>query len=293
MVPRSQCQASTAPSSSSTLPGRKRVGREGQAPFQRLRRRPPGCWVNVLLTGSHLCCGWGVACLRFRALAGSWSQILGAVHAEGRIPHPLQGFPSSPRSHPNIVSDMRAGSPWSLALCQVVLEVLSLAALEIILNPGPGLSSLLFLMEKITVAWCPVISLSPLSRNQPLSPERVCSAVSVHHSTVASALLSVQEGDFLASVNLSVECLIYPFFRIRGRFFWFLSVAVVDQFVEMCFGLSTALRSSPVLQESLRGLRPTRFLFSDTYPLAGPCLLGGHGYKMRSGSALALSLSGS
>ena len=40
------------------------------------------------------------------ALADNWSRILGGVCPEGRIPHPLQGFHSSPRSHPDIVSDL-------------------------------------------------------------------------------------------------------------------------------------------------------------------------------------------
>ena len=40
------------------------------------------------------------------ALAGYWHQLLGAVCPEGQIPHPLQGFSSSPHSHPDIVSDL-------------------------------------------------------------------------------------------------------------------------------------------------------------------------------------------
>ena len=54
----------------------------------------------------------------------------------------------------------RAGSPWLLALCQEVGEMLSMSALEIILDPGPGFSSRLFLVEKIAVAWRPMIALS-------------------------------------------------------------------------------------------------------------------------------------
>ena len=56
------------------------------------------------------------------------------------------------------------------------------------------------------------------------------------------------------------------------------------------FGLSPTLSCSPVLQWSLRGIRPTTFRFSGTCPLAGPLLLWGRGHKERSGSALALSL---
>ena len=94
----------------------------------------------------------GFACLRFRALTGSWSRILGVARPKERIPHLLQGFPSSPHSHPDMVSDMRAVSLRSLALCQVALEMLTLAALEIVLDQGPSLSSNLFLVGKVAVA---------------------------------------------------------------------------------------------------------------------------------------------
>ena len=120
---------------------------------------------------------------------------LSALWGAGRLlePNPgcglssIQGFPSSPRSHPDIVSDIRAGSPQSLVLCQVVLEVLSLAALEIILDPGPSLSSSLFLVEKIAVSWCHAIG---------LSHERVCSAISVPHSTCSLCASVCPRGGF-------------------------------------------------------------------------------------------------
>ena len=73
--------------------------------------------------------------------------------------------------------------------------MLSKAALEIILDPGPGFSSRLFLVEKIAVAWRPVINLSHLNEFVLQSPFMI--------ETVAFVLQSIREGDFLASVDLS------------------------------------------------------------------------------------------
>ena len=73
--------------------------------------------------------------------------------------------------------------------------MLSKAALEIVLDPGPGFSSRLFLVEKIVVAWRPMIVLSHLNEFVLPPPFMV--------EIVASVLLSVREGDFLASVDLN------------------------------------------------------------------------------------------
>ena len=73
--------------------------------------------------------------------------------------------------------------------------MLSKSALEIVLDPGPGFSSRLFLVEKIAVAWRPVINLPHLNEFV-LQPSFMI-------GTVASVILSVREGDFLASVDLS------------------------------------------------------------------------------------------
>ena len=93
-----------------------------------------------------------------------------------------------PLSCPDIVSDIQAVSPRSLAL-----GVLSLSALEIIFGPGHGFSCHLYLVEKIVIACCPVIGLSHLNEFVLHSP-----FITV---PVAPVLLSIQEGDFLASVR--------------------------------------------------------------------------------------------
>ena len=72
--------------------------------------------------------------------------------------------------------------------------MLAKGALEIVLDPGPGFYSRLFLVEKVTGGWRPVIDLSPLNgfvRQTPFEME-----------AAASVLLSVREGDFLASMDL-------------------------------------------------------------------------------------------
>ena len=67
-------------------------------------------------------------------------------------------------------------------------------ALEIVLDPGPGFYSRLFLVVKVTGGWRPVIDLSHLNGFVRLTPFKM--------ETVASVLLSVRVGDFLASIDL-------------------------------------------------------------------------------------------
>ena len=86
----------------------------------------------------------------------------------------------------------RAGSPRAQALRQEVEAMLAKGALEIARDPGPGFYSRLFLVEKATGGWRPVIDLSHLNDFVQLTPFKM--------ETVASVLLSVREGDFLASM---------------------------------------------------------------------------------------------
>ena len=88
----------------------------------------------------------------------------------------------------------RAGSPRAQALRQEVEAMLAKGALEIARDPGPGFYSRLFLVEKATGGSRPVIDLSHLNDFVQLTPFKM--------ETVASVLLSVREGDFLASLDL-------------------------------------------------------------------------------------------
>ena len=159
----------------------------------------------------------GFTFLRLRALAGSWSRILGVVRPGGDGSLILfKGFPSSPLLHPDIVSDIRADSPQSLALCQLALGVLSLAALEIVLGPGHSFSSHLFLVERMAMACCSVINFSHLNGFVLHSPFIIV--------PVAPVLLSIREGDFPASVRL--ECCVSSVPALQDS--WTLLVALIS-----------------------------------------------------------------
>ena len=67
--------------------------------------------------------------------------------------------------------------------------MLDKGALEIVNDPGLGFYSRLFLVEKATGGWRPVIDLSPLNEFVLQTPFKM--------ETVASVLASIKENDFL------------------------------------------------------------------------------------------------
>ena len=126
----------------------------------------------------------------------------------------------------------RAGSPQSLVLLQEIEKMLAKGALEIVLDPGPSFYSRLFLVEKATGGWCPVIDLSPLNEFVRQTPFKM--------ETAASMLLSVREGDFLASVDLKDAYFQVPVHQSSRKLLRFTSEGTIYQFKVLCFGLSTA-----------------------------------------------------
>ena len=126
----------------------------------------------------------------------------------------------------------RAGSPRVQALRQEVEAMLAKGALEIARDPGPGFYSRLFLVEKATGGWRPVIDLSHLNDFVQLTPFKM--------ETVASVLLSVREGDFLASLDLKDAYFQIPIHGSSRKLLRFMSEGTVYQFKALCFGLSTA-----------------------------------------------------
>ena len=127
----------------------------------------------------------------------------------------------------------RAGSPRAQALRQEVEGMLAKGALEIARNPGPGFYSRLFLVEKASGGWRPMIDLSHLNDFVQLTPFKM--------ETVASVLLSVREGDFLASLDLKDAYFQIPIYDGSSRkLLRFMSEGTVYQFRGLCFGLSTA-----------------------------------------------------
>ena len=126
----------------------------------------------------------------------------------------------------------RAGSPRAQALRQEVKAMLAKGALEIARDPGPGFYSRLFLVEKATGGWRPVIDLSHLNDFVQLTPFKM--------ETVASVLLSVREGYFLASLDLKDAYFQIPIHGSSRRLLRFMSEGTVYQFKALCFGLLTA-----------------------------------------------------
>ena len=126
----------------------------------------------------------------------------------------------------------RAGSPRAQALRQEVEAMLAKGAVEIARDPGPGFYSLLFLVEKATGGWRPVIDLSHLNDFVQLTSFKM--------ETVASVLLSVREGDFLASLDLKDSYFQIPIHGSSRKLLRFMSEGTVYQFRALCFGLLTA-----------------------------------------------------
>ena len=110
--------------------------------------------------------------------------------------------------------------------------MLAKGALEIARDPGPSFYSRLFLVEKATGGWRPVIDLSHLNDFVQLTPFKM--------ETVASVLLSVREGDFLASLDLKDAYFQIPIHGSSRKLLRFMSEGTVYQFKALCFGLSTA-----------------------------------------------------
>ena len=125
-----------------------------------------------------------------------------------------------------------AGSPRAQALWQEVEAMLAKGALEIARDLGPGFYSRLFLVEKASGGWRPMIDLSHLNEFVQLTPFKM--------ETVASVLLSVREGDFLASLELKDAYFQIPIHPSSWKLFRLTSEGTVYQFRALCFGLSTA-----------------------------------------------------
>ena len=126
----------------------------------------------------------------------------------------------------------RAGSPQAQALRQEIEGMLAKGALEIARDPGPGFYSRLFLVEKAFGGWRPVIDLSHLNEFVQLTSFKM--------ETVAPVLVSVREGDFLASLDLKDAYFQIPIHRSSRKLLRFKSEGTVYQFQALCFGLSTA-----------------------------------------------------
>ena len=130
---------------------------------------------------------------------------------------------------------MPSYSPTSIkgaALEEVTLGLVAKGAVELAPLPSPGFYSCLFIVWKTSGSWRPVIDLSHLNRFVDVSPFQM--------ETIQSVLLSVRQGDWMASIDLKeayLQVLVHPASR---HFLRFVFRDKVYQFKALCFGLSTA-----------------------------------------------------
>lgn len=150
------------------------------------------------------------------------------------------------------------GSQKFQVLDQLVSEMLTKCAIELVPSPSPGFYSRLFVVPKASGGWRPVIDLSPL--NKFIRKERF-TMESPH-----SVLLSLRQGDWLTSIDLKDAYFHVPIHPSHRRYLRFQWQGATYQFRALCFGLSTApFLFTRILQPvsawvHARGIRLTRYL---------------------------------
>ena len=135
----------------------------------------------------------------------------------------------------NVPIPMPSYSPTSImgaALVEVTLGLLAKGAGELAPLPSPGFYSHLFVVWKTSGSWRQVIDLSHLHRFVDVSPFQM--------ETIQSVLLSVRQGDWMASIDLKEAYLQVPVHPASRRFLRFMFRDTVYQFKALSFGLSTA-----------------------------------------------------
>ena len=118
------------------------------------------------------------------------------------------------------------------ALEEVTLALIAKGAVELAPLPSPGFYSRLFVVWKTSGSWQPVIDLFLLNRFMNVSHFRV--------ETIQSVLLSVRQGNWMASIDLREAYLQVPVHPESRRFLRFVAHGRTYQFTALCFGLSTA-----------------------------------------------------
>ena len=161
-------------------------------------------------------------------------QGCGAVDCRGAEGWLLSALPQHPSSS-NVPIPMPSSSPTSIkgaAMEEVTLGFIAEGAVELAPLPSPGFYSRLFVVWRTSGSWLPVIALSHLNRFVDVSPFQM--------ETIQSVLLSVRQGDWVASIDLKeayLQVLVHPASR---HFLRFMFRDTFYQFKALCFGLSTA-----------------------------------------------------
>ena len=135
----------------------------------------------------------------------------------------------------NVPIPMPSYSPTSItgaALEEVTLGLIVKGAVELAPLTSPGFYSRLFVVWKTLGSWHPVIDLSHLNRFVDVYPFQM--------ETIQSVLLSVRQGDWMASIDLKEAYLQVPVHPASRHFLRFMFRDTVYQFKALCFGLSTA-----------------------------------------------------
>ena len=135
----------------------------------------------------------------------------------------------------NVPIPLPSYSPNSVkgaALEEVTLGLFAKGAVELAPLPSPGFYSRLFVVWKTSGSWHPVIDLSHLNRFVDVSHFQM--------ETIQSVLLSVRQGDWMASIDLKESYLQVPVHPASRHFLRFVFRDTVYQFKALCFGLSTA-----------------------------------------------------
>ena len=123
-------------------------------------------------------------------------------------------------------------STRGVALGEVTQALIAKGAVELAPLPSPGFYSHLFVVWKTSGSWRPVIDLSTLNR-----------FVDVSHfemETIQAVLLSICQGDWMASIDLKEAYLQVPIHPESRPCLRFVAQGRVYQFTALCFGLSTA-----------------------------------------------------
>ena len=167
-------------------------------------------------------------------LAGLEGQGCGDLGCRGAAAGLLSALPQ--HSSSSIVPiPMPSSSPISItgaALEEVPLGFIAMGAVELAPLTSPAFSSHLFIVWKTSRSWRPVIALSHLIRFVDVSPFQMV--------TIQSVLLSVRQGDWMASIDLAEAYLQVPVHPTSRHFLRFIFRDTVYQFQALCFGLSTA-----------------------------------------------------
>ena len=118
------------------------------------------------------------------------------------------------------------------ALEEVTLALIAKGAVELAPLPSPGFYSRLFVVWKTSGSWRPVIDLSLLNHSVDMSHFR--------RETIQSVLLSVRQGNWMASIDLREAYLQVPVHPESRHFLHFVAHGCTYQFTALCLGLSTA-----------------------------------------------------